>query len=157
MITVRQSFRVDRLFQSYWYPRRKHAGNKLSFDGWCALFRKHILDVRMWRCWISSFFWVRSSTLTPTRPWNCWQRTNAILIIQWAKGSNLLIQIPLPIWTQTLWWYNIWLCICIWYPWLFEQVNVSLNCITPILDKDVSRRRWRETEVMQLLDACNLL
>ena len=69
----------------------------------------------------------------------------------------MLIQIPLPIRTQTLWWYHIRLGICVWCPWLFEQVDVLLNCVTPLLDEDVSRRRRRDTEVMHLLDALDLL
>ena len=66
--------------------------------------------------------------------------TNTILVIRRAKGSDMLVQIPLPIRTQTLWWYHIWLGICIRCPWLFEQVDVSFNRITPFLDADMTRR-----------------
>ena len=71
--------------------------------------------------------WMWSSALTPTRPWNRWQRTNTIMIFWWAKGSDLLIEIPLPIRTQT-------------------------RCVAPLLNKDPARRRRCEAEVVQLLD-----
>ena len=84
-------------------------------------------------------------------------RGHTILMFWWAKGSDLLIEIPLPIGTQTFWWYHIRLYICVWCPWLFEHVDSSLRSIAQLLNKDKARRRRCEAEVVQLLDPWDLL
>ena len=101
------------------------------------------------------FFWVWSSTLTPTRPRNRWQRTNTILIIQQAKGSKLMCSYRYHCWSELKplvvsrpAWYLCLVSMALWPKWCLAQR------VTPLLDEDVSRRRWRDAKVMHLLDWC---